>query len=331
MFNNVDELIEKANLIDNDEERLRYVLNYFLETVQYDYAYLLIGGFLHDEIEVIQTGEGERNVPIVVPNIFKKGKVTLTRNGEKIDFDDSYCTTWKIAKGKSKLLEKIVDKAQQCSGDQEKFLICLSKIFEDELKKHLEKEELVLYHVNKIMENVRNEWRNGIISNVGEKKYIVCPDIKKVLLTFVGYCKKYFPCIIENGLMKSGVCENFSDYFVNLLPKIGIDTVKISGTSELKHAWNAVILDGKLKSIDLTRALFIRDGYKGIPENQKSSDWLIADFKDTFKMQKTRTITGVGTDEKGESKKLDEIIDGSNYNKDKLRELVMQEIHNKTK
>lgn len=94
--------------------------------------------------------------------------------------------------------------------------------------------------------------------------------------------------------------------------------------------WIAAIIDDELKSIDLTRAIFIRDGLRGIPSEQKSSDWLIANFEDTFKMQKTRTITSVGVDENGPIL-LPEIINISNYDEDYLKRIVLNQCKKKSR
>ena len=82
----------------------------------------------------------------------------------------------------------------------------------------------------------------------------------------------------------------------------------------------------------MTRALFVKDGYKGIPPEQRSSDWLIADFKDTFDMQKTRSINAVGIDETGEPIKLPQVINGDNYDEKELIEYVINQFKkNKSK
>ena len=65
--------------------------------------------------------------------------------------------------------------------------------------------------------------------------------------------------------------------------------------------------------------------YKGIPKEQKNLDWLIADFEDTFNMQKTRTITGVGIDEKGKSIPLPQVINGDNYNEEELMSIILEQ------
>ena len=50
MISNVDQLIEQANLIENETERVIFVMNYFLQNVKYDYGYLLADGYMQGTI-----------------------------------------------------------------------------------------------------------------------------------------------------------------------------------------------------------------------------------------------------------------------------------------
>lgn len=44
MINNIDELLVQANEIEDIEVRTKFIINYFLENVQYNYAYLFAKG-----------------------------------------------------------------------------------------------------------------------------------------------------------------------------------------------------------------------------------------------------------------------------------------------
>ena len=305
MINNIDELIEKANSIE-DEERLSYVLNYFLNNIEYDYACLLASGYVRENISEIGGYVTEINP-------FKTGEID--------GYNDSYCISIKIV-GESNMLNEIHN-IYMNSKDKQSFFINLRDYLTNELKKHVTNIDVVNKNIDNLMTKIENDMqKHAIINNT----YYASYNAKTVFCNYIIHKKENFPEIIENGILKKGICDTFSNYLNDLLPKIGINTVKIIGKSELAHAWNAVIVNNKLKSIDLTRAVFIRDGFKGIPEDQKSTDWLISDFKDVFKMQETRTIESISN-----GPKLDQVITKDNYDEEKLIDIVLDALNNNSK
>lgn len=320
------QLIESANLIESETDRVNYVLNYLLQNAHYDYAYLIAGGYMQGSISNIKTNEDDGK-PILRDNLLSAGKINIEINGEKKELSDAYCLSYDIAEGKSELFDKVVALEEKNSGNKSEFLMCTYDVLLEELLKHLDNQELASQEMVRLVKQIDAQMKVGrIIGN----NYI-SSDIKKVLLTFLVNRNKYFPPLIEDGIIKRGVCQHFADYLEGLLPKIGINAVRIDGISEMGHAWIAAIVDGELKSIDLTRALFIKDGFRGIPQEQKSSDWLLADFEDTFKMQSTRKITGIGCkkepNENGEreSFELPVAIDGTNFDKKMITDLVIEQ------
>ena len=321
MIENIEQLIEQANQIKSESERVKFIMNYFLISVKYDYAYLIADGYMQGTISELYPFDNTKDI---VLNPFKKGKITIPINGEPQEFDDSFCLTTRISKGESKLMDKIIELSQTCNGDIDYFFIKLQELLNEELKLHLDNSEIVNLNISNLISKIKKDMGIGRIIKTNTGQYFITNDIKRVLLSYMVDPNKYFPPKIEDGILKAGVCQHYADYLQELLPKIGISAVRIDGTSELGHAWIAAIIDGNLKSIDLTRAIFIRDGFKGIPPEQKSTDWLIADFEDTFKMQKTRTISAVGYDE-GKPISLPQIINGSNYDMASLREIVINQ------
>lgn len=323
MISNVDQLIEQANLIENETDRVNFVMNYFLQTVQYNYGYLLAYGYLQGTISNVDF-KGNNEKPLLSKNPFSKGKITINVNGEQKEFDDSLCTTVKITDGESALFDKVVELSNSCGGNKDEFILQLYDLFVNELSKHINNDNIVSQNVFDIVSKYKQSMNLGDIRKSEKGEFFITPDIKKVMICFMLYPQRYMPSIIENGLMKKGVCENYADYFAELLPKIGISCIRIDGTSELGHAWNAAIVDGKLKSIDLTRAIFIRDNWNGIPEEQKSEDWLLADFPDTFRWQSTRSIQEAGLDENHKPIPLGYIVNGTNFNEESLTDLVIK-------
>lgn len=322
MIENVEQLIEQANLIDSESERLQFVLDYFFNTVSYDYAYLMAKGYIQGNIASVETEQDDR--PIIVVNPFKKGKITIPINGISEEFDDSYCVSYNVLEGKSELFDKIVNLYLNSGDNKANFMISLYNLLLEELEKHLGNTELASSNISRLIMKINKDTLIGKINRTSDGQFFISSDIKRILLSYMLEPDKHFSSIIENGLLKRGVCQHYADYFADLLPRIGIDAIRVDGTSEMGHAWNAAIIDGELKSIDLTRAIFIRDGFKGIPADQKSSDWLIANFEDTFDMQKTRTITGVGVDENGNSISLPFVMNKENFDKDMIIELILK-------
>ncbi len=46
MINNVYELLSQVNKIKGTEAKTKFIMNYFLENVRYDYAYLFAKGYV---------------------------------------------------------------------------------------------------------------------------------------------------------------------------------------------------------------------------------------------------------------------------------------------
>ena len=315
---NAEQLIEEAKKIVDHDERLSFVMNYFLNTVQYDYAYLLIKGYLQETIERVSAFSSDTDL---IANPFRKGKFTTIVDNEEKALDDSICITTRIAQGKSEMLEKIDELTYNSNGDVEYFFKQLKDLLSDELLKHLDNPKIVNENVERIIEKLRNDMVNGQI--IGE--YILCKDVKSIIIDYLLEPNKNMPPVIEDGLLKRGVCQHYANYLAELLPKIGIIAKRVDGTSEFGHSWIAAIVNGELKAIDLTRAIFIRDNFVGIPKEQKSSDWLISTFEDEFMMQSTRTITGVGIDEEENELPLPYTMNGNNFDKNTIIALVQDE------
>lgn len=136
MISNVDQLIEQANLIENETDRVNFVMNYFLQTVQYNYGYLLAYGYLQGTISNVDF-KGNNGKPLLSKNPFSKGKITINVNGEQKEFDDSLCTTVKITDGESALFDKVVELSNSCGGNKDEFILQLYDLFVNELSKHI--------------------------------------------------------------------------------------------------------------------------------------------------------------------------------------------------
>ena len=161
------------------------------------------------------------------------------------------------------------------------------------MSSHLENENLVHQSVETVIQKIEEGLREKIKFNFEGNECYMNWDISKVLIDFFLEPKKYFPPKFNNGLITTGVCSDYTDYLVPILKKAGIEAHYIDGTSEFRHSWIIVNSENGYKSVDLTRAVAIRDGVLGIPAEQTSQDWLYTDLRKMFQMQGTRTITKI--------------------------------------
>ena len=53
---NIDQLIDMAMKISSKDKRIQFVMNYFLNTVNYDYAYLFAAGYAQGTISQVDSG-----------------------------------------------------------------------------------------------------------------------------------------------------------------------------------------------------------------------------------------------------------------------------------
>lgn len=298
MITNRDDLINQAMQIENKEARVKFVMNYFLENVQYNYAYLFAKGY----------GQGT----ITKVNDAYKPAINKTM----AEGDSEISLTQGIHEGESKIFDDILAIRDNNSGDYAMFIEKTRKYISKELESHIDNEKIVSQSAETVLEQIEKGLREKmVITFQGEK--IPCNfDISKVLIDFFMKPKKHFPPEFKDGLITNGVCEDYTNFLVPLLQDIGIEAHNIGGISELGHAWVIVCVDGNYKSIDLTRAVFIRDGFKGIPKTQTSQDWLYTDVSKIFEMQSTRSIDEI------DHTKLNEVINGQNYSDEKFSLLI---------
>lgn len=298
MINNIDELLVQANEIEDIEERTKFIINYFLENVQYNYAYLFAKGYAQGTIFGVSNNFG------------------LAINKTRADGDEEYCLTRSISQGESKIFNDILQLRDRNNGNYNQFIEELRSYITTELSSHLENENIVSQSVQIVIQKIEQGLREKKKVNFKGNEYNMNYDISKVLIDFLLEPKKYFPPEFDNGLITNGVCEDYTDYLVTILKKVGIEAHAIEGTSELGHAWVIIKVEDEYKSIDLTRAIFIRDGFLGIPKEQTSEDWMYSNLEDIFKMQETRSIIKI------DGKELPNVINGQNYNEAIFRKIM---------
>lgn len=306
MIDNVEDLLAEAEKMQDIETRIKFIMNYFLENVKYNYACLFAIGYAQGTISGVSDKPG------------------IAMNKTRAECDEEFALTRSIMQGESQIFNNILRIRDENSGNYNEFIQKLRSYITSELQGHLENDNLVAENVDDVMEKIEKGLRKKTKINFKGNEYEVNDDISKVLIDFLLEPKKYFSPEFNNGLIINGVCEDYTDYLVPLLKKAGIEAHGVEGTSELGHAW-IIVKDGeKYKSIDLTRAVFIRDGFLGIPPEQTSEDWLYGDLKDIFNMQDTRSITKI------DKKVLPHVINGQNYDEVSFTGMMEEEITDST-
>lgn len=302
---NIDELISKANEIQSVDERTCFIMNYFLENVKYNYAYLFAKGYAQGTISGVSNNFG------------------IARNKTQAEGDEEFSLTRSIIQGESRIFNEILEIRDRNSEDYSKFITELRAYVTRELSSHLGNENIVSQSVEVIIQKIEEGLREKKKVNIKGNEYDMNYDISKVLIDFLIEPKKYFPPEFNNGIITNGVCEDYTDYLVPLLQKARIEAHDIEGTSELGHAWVIVNSESGYKSVDLTRAVFIRDGFLGIPAEQTSQDWLYTDMKRMFEMQGTRSITKI------DNIALPSSITPDNFNEQDFKDLMEQIVQGK--
>lgn len=298
MINNIDELLAQANEVEDIEDRTKFIINYFLENVQYNYAYLFAKGYAQGTISGVSNNFG------------------LAINKTRADGDEEFSLTRSISQGESRIFNDILQLRDRNNGNYSQFIEELRSYITAELSSHLENKNIVEQSAETVIQKIEQGLREKKKINFKGNEYDMNYDISKVLIDFLLEPKKYFPPEFDNGLITNGVCEDYTDYLVPILKKAGIEAHGIEGTSELGHAWVIIKVGDEYKSIDLTRAVFIRDGFLGIPKEQTSEDWIYSNLEDIFKMQETRSIIKI------DGKELSNAINGQNYHEATFKKIM---------
>ena len=309
------QLIEQAKKIEDPEERVLFVMHYFLDTVSYDYAFLLGSGYAQGNMSKLTGKRIYYKNPLKrdgdnLPDYLIKYQTDAVRgeNGEFLDHSD-------IINGIS-TLENDVSKN---GGSHEEYVERVKEYLKEQLSQHLDNPELVEQNVDRLMEFLLEI--NSLIGNskVAGQDATIGYSLEFALMELILKKERIFnPLQVKDGLITQGVCIDYSKQIVPLLQELGIDAYCIGGTSELNHEWIIAQINGELKSIDLTRAVFIRDGFKGIPKDQTMDEWLFCSLKHSLEMQTTRTISEIGDE------KLKTVIDSNNYDEEEFKKLLQE-------
>lgn len=114
---NIEQLIEEAMKISSKDERVQFVMNYFLNTVNYDYAYLFAKGYAQGTISQVDPGFRLKESKFEKDEI---SGVVLSRG---------------VMEGNSTIFNDILKLQDESQGDYNSFINNLREYVANELKK----------------------------------------------------------------------------------------------------------------------------------------------------------------------------------------------------
>lgn len=298
---NVEELKSEALKTSLKSERVKFIMDYFFNTAQYDYVYLLANGYARGEIKHLS------------------GILEPIRFGLDNPDISEFVLKRSIVSGRSQIIENMLQLRDESHGSYEEYKSKLINYIKEELKKHLDDDFVIDKNAERFMQKIEEDLKrkkNPYQMDNGEVR-LLNYDISAVLLDYMIEPDIEMPPKIQDGLIVRGVCEHFSKNIVPILKSLDIETYEIGGISELDHSWILVKTEEGYRSVDLTRALFIKDSFRGIPKEQTAEEWLYTDLRKMFELQPTRQIIEI------DDVRLQERITAENYTPE-LFESIME-------
>lgn len=96
--------------------------------------------------------------------------------------------------------------------------------------------------------------------------------------------------VLENGLIKYGVCRNFANFTKRFCSDLGVKCHYV--TSSDNHAFNIIEIDEEKRIFDFTRMIGIRDDFHNFT-GQEINDWFNMSFQKMFEYKPSRKITEI--------------------------------------
>lgn len=256
-----DELIKIAKSLETEEQKVFLLCNYFMENVSYNYAYL----------EAIRIDRENTGMEKMIQEI-----------------DSKY---------------NVYDEEERVKAKQE-----LEKKMQEDMNKRYKDENISKKQLKEFLSAI-DELYGTIIPEQPERKIIIfgkeskinaIPERAMALLETIRTIKNEKSellnnKIVENGLLKQGVCAEFAPYAKKYFDDLGMACEIVYGQGTVNHVWNLVEVNGKLRHLDLTNAMFIRDGYGENPTKVIPENWYMASTNEIFKMQPCRKIEKIGS------------------------------------
>lgn len=120
--------------------------------------------------------------------------------------------------------------------------------------------------------------------------------------------------VYRNGMLIDGVCSEFVNFESRIYNDLGIKHHRVEGVGTTGHAWSMVYLPEEKRWInfDMTMARFYLDNWLKT-QDYRPEDWICATTDDMFKMQPTRKVLKIDSNQcnvdASNIEKLNDIID----------------------
>lgn len=281
-----------------DEEKFAFLYDYFDKNVSYNYSEWLYSDLLSNSFPKDPSFDeyyGELNP--------KKKKMILCSLGDITIYNED-----DLKKGFSKVpfviqLPEIrkkydLNKISDIDSYKKEVFDLINTLYID----NIDNEEIKEYLNNVVMEDIINI--SLVPYKYEDEDALYIYDIPWMI--YDSYhegdrCKSEF----HNGLIKRGVCRNFSAFIKKVLDDLGIDTVNVIGKSNRFHEWNMVNINGDIKFIDISKEIHIRDN--ACSNGCNKGDWYLIDIDRMFELEPTREIVRLNDVD------LDSFITKDNY------------------
>lgn len=283
---NYEELLEVARNLDTDEQKVFLLCNYFMTNVSYNYAYL----------EAIRIDKESTGMEKMVQDIDTKYNAynAEERQMAKQDLEQ-------------KMRQDMKDRYKD-EGIAEKqlkaFLDAIDKYYGTIVPAQPERKVMIFGK------------ECGVINATPERAIALVESIRKLKNEDTEVLNHR---VIENGLLKQGVCAEFAPYVKKYFNDLGISCEVIQGQGTVDHVWNLVEVNGQARHLDLTNAIFIRDGYGENPTNAIPENWFMATTKEIFKMQSCRKIQKIGEDRPKQEITIQNFIEYEQFINDSIK------------
>lgn len=256
-----DELLEVAKSLETDEQKVFLLCNYFMANVSYNYAYL----------EAIRIDKESTGMEKMVQDIDSKYNAynDEERKKAKLELESKMREDMKSRYKDENVTEKQL----------KEFLEAIDKYYGTVVPAQPERKIMMFGK------------ECGVINATPERAIALVESIRKLKNEDTEVLNH---TVVENGLLKQGVCAEFAPYVKKYFDDLGMNCEIVQGQGTVNHVWDLVNVNGKARHLDLTNAIFIRDGYgenltKAIPEN-----WFIATTTEIYAMQTCRKIEKIG-------------------------------------
>lgn len=241
-------------------------------------------------------------------------KDNLKYNYMELLIDVSMIPNFSLESGSAKpgsFLDRIGQLCQKHNGNYDAFMAELRELSKQELKTYIQDDGEIDRNARKFIDLF--EERLGM-KDATTKKVPRPGD----LISVMSMKGEAFPPIIdENGILKEGVCRDFSEYLLGVMKESGIEnvyTIENHSGNGTPHEWMLAKIGNKYLTMDMNGVTSIRDQKTGLSQEDMAANWMGMDLAEMFRLCPNKVITHIA------GKKLKNPITAQNYTPEMLAE-----------